>query len=331
MLILDATTKTIEVDLAGAVTTTELPIVAVFVDVTTTTYTPGSSDAITTGATAVTAVAAPGAATQRQVKLLTIYNADAVAAVVTVQLNNNTTIRPIVIITLAVGSTLVYTDGEGWRVINAAGEVLSSGSGGGGTPGGADTQVQFNDGGAFGGDAGFTYNKTTDALTLAGLLNLSGAAAGQIQFPSTQNASSNANTLDDYEEGTFTPALGGSGGQSGQVYTTQIGRYVKIGKSVFGGAFINPSTVGTITGTVRITGLPFAAVDVAGYDPPYPVRFSGLATNWVDMVGTIARNTMICAIQGASAAGVANNTGLVQGDLANGCSLFVSFFYETTA
>ena len=33
------------------------------------------------------------------------------------------------------------------------------------TPGGSDTQVQFNDGGAFGGDAGLTFNKTTDALT----------------------------------------------------------------------------------------------------------------------------------------------------------------------
>lgn len=39
---------------------------------------------------------------------------------------------------------------------------------GSGSPGGADTQVQFNDGGAFGGDAGFTYNKTTDATTLTG-------------------------------------------------------------------------------------------------------------------------------------------------------------------
>ena len=42
--------------------------------------------------------------------------------------------------------------------------------GGGGTPGGADTQVQFNDGGAFGGDAGFTYVKGTDTLTLGNLV-----------------------------------------------------------------------------------------------------------------------------------------------------------------
>jgi hypothetical protein len=40
-------------------------------------------------------------------------------------------------------------------------------SGGSGTPGGSDTQVQFNDGGAFGGEAGFTYNKTTDTVTVS--------------------------------------------------------------------------------------------------------------------------------------------------------------------
>lgn len=38
--------------------------------------------------------------------------------------------------------------------------------GGGGTPGGSDTQMQFNDGGAFGGDAGFVFNKTTKAARL---------------------------------------------------------------------------------------------------------------------------------------------------------------------
>lgn len=43
-------------------------------------------------------------------------------------------------------------------------------SSGGGSPGGSNTQVQFNDGGAFGGDAGLTYDKTTDELTLLGTM-----------------------------------------------------------------------------------------------------------------------------------------------------------------
>jgi hypothetical protein len=48
-----------------------------------------------------------------------------------------------------------------------------------GIPGGADTQVQFNDGGAFGGDAGFTYNKSTDTLTITNI------ETNSIQAPSS--------------------------------------------------------------------------------------------------------------------------------------------------
>jgi hypothetical protein len=44
---------------------------------------------------------------------------------------------------------------------------MGSGGGGGGTPGGNDTEVQFNDGGSLAGNAGFTYNKTTNAMALA--------------------------------------------------------------------------------------------------------------------------------------------------------------------
>lgn len=44
--------------------------------------------------------------------------------------------------------------------------IASTGGGGGGTPGGSTTQVQFNDGGAFGGDAGLTYDKTNNILDL---------------------------------------------------------------------------------------------------------------------------------------------------------------------
>lgn len=44
----------------------------------------------------------------------------------------------------------------------------------GGTPGGSDTQVQFNDGGSFGGDAGFTYNKTTNTVSVGGAVEADG-------------------------------------------------------------------------------------------------------------------------------------------------------------
>jgi hypothetical protein len=52
-------------------------------------------------------------------------------------------------------------------------DLVEVGAGGGAaTPGGADTQVQFNDGGALGGDAGLVYDKTTDKLTVGGDIDL---------------------------------------------------------------------------------------------------------------------------------------------------------------
>lgn len=54
-------------------------------------------------------------------------------------------------------------------------------SGGGGTPGGADTNVQINDGGAFFGEAAFSYNKTTNLLTVEALAT-SGSGAGYIEL-----------------------------------------------------------------------------------------------------------------------------------------------------
>ena len=65
----------------------------------------------------------------------------------------------------------------------SAGQVLSSNSSGGiywATPtsgvAGSDTQVQFNDGGSLAGDAGFTYNKETDALSVTGSVSVGGGA-----------------------------------------------------------------------------------------------------------------------------------------------------------
>jgi hypothetical protein len=57
-------------------------------------------------------------------------------------------------------------------------DVTIAASGGGGTPGGADTQVQFNDAGVFGGDDDLTWNNTNEILTI-------GAAAPQLKFKST--------------------------------------------------------------------------------------------------------------------------------------------------
>jgi hypothetical protein len=81
--------------------------------------------------------------------------------------------------------------------------------------------------------------------------------ASGITFPATQVASSDANTLDDYEEGTFTPTFSSQGGSITTV--SGSGNYTKIGNTVFLWINLTITTVGTATGDCNIGSLPFSA------------------------------------------------------------------------
>jgi hypothetical protein len=127
-MILAATTSSLEVILAGAITTNQLPCVSSWVDITATAFTPGHTDTQTNGATAVTLVAAPGASTQRQVKYINIYNADTVSATVTVRYNANATLRTLAKIILLTGESLIW-DGQAFKVLDASGSVKTAQAG----------------------------------------------------------------------------------------------------------------------------------------------------------------------------------------------------------
>lgn len=102
-------------------------------------------------------------------------------------------------------------------------------------------------------------------------LNLTG---GQLQFPATQSASADANNLDDYEEGTWTPADASGASLS---FSSVSGRYTKIGRWVSCHAkWTYPSTAsGAAAG---ISGLPFTAANVGGCGSGN-LGYSGSATN----------------------------------------------------
>jgi hypothetical protein len=127
-------------------------------------------------------------------------------------------------------------------------------------------------------------------------------APGQIAFPATQNPSANPNVLDDYEEGTWVPVIGGATSTSGQTYTTQGGWYVKIGRLVTVGYNCVLSAKGTITGPVQIQGLPFVVAVL--FSGAFVSHFTGLAvakamiggycyvgTTAIQLVGTNAPTT----------------------------------------
>ena len=106
--------------------------------------------------------------------------------------------------------------------------------------------------------------------------NTSGAklqVSDGITFPATAVASTEANTLDDYEEGTFTPTLVGLTTAGSGTYISRSGSYTKIGRQVT--FLINIVTSShTGTGDMQITGLPFAP---SGLFAPLAVRVNNLA------------------------------------------------------
>lgn len=85
-----------------------------------------------------------------------------------------------------------------------------------------------------------------------------GSGSG-ITFPASQSASTDANTLDDYEEGTWTVTDQSGAGLTFTVYTA---RYVKIGKMVTCG--INFGYPSTANGSQAKISLPFPAVSISG-------------------------------------------------------------------
>ena len=128
---------------------------------------------------------------------------------------------------------------------------------------------------------------TTTATANGGVLELSGG----ITFPATAVAASNANTLDDYEEGTWTPgyAFATSGSAtiqtSGSVATS--GSYIKIGSLVFVRFQISTASVSSPVGAVTITGFPFAHAVITGVATHFifALRF---ATNMGTIVGNFS-------------------------------------------
>lgn len=79
-----------------------------------------------------------------------------------------------------------------------------------------------------------------------------------ITFPATQVPSSDPNTLDDYEEGTWTPTMTLGGASVGLTYTTQTATYTKIGRLVHIQGRVTLSAKGSSVGNVVLNGLPFA-------------------------------------------------------------------------
>jgi len=138
-----------------------------------------------------------------------------------------------------------------------------------------------------------------------GSLALEGASTGTgtgITFPATQSASTNANTLDDYEEGTWTPNVGGT-----STYSYQLGKYTKIGNLVTIMADMTILLLGTGS-TTDVGSAPFGPSGdphsgCVGY-------YSNTAVNVLGISCYITATTPIVKITGSTTAGTTTTNGI---------------------
>ena len=131
-----------------------------------------------------------------------------------------------------------------------------------------------------------------------------------ITFPATQSASSDANTLDDYEEGTWTPSVSSQGGSLGST-TVNFATYTKIGRQVTASFKIKINSIGTATGALYVT-LPFSSnsstyIGVGREDDATGIMLQG-----------VLNNTFVCAVFN-----YLNNSPIATG---NGIVITITFF-----
>ena len=166
---------------------------------------------------------------------------------------------------------------------------------------------------------------STDRLTINanGAVALSAASVSAtgvgITFPATQSASSDVNTLDDYEEGTWTPTVTFGGGSA---TVSGFAAYIKIGKTCLVNGYISFSSVSSASAGA-ITNFPFTAANISGSPRQVFVAREDAATGKMGQLYISAGSTT-AALQDYAGA----NAGTV---FANGYTWIFTGTYNTSA
>jgi len=125
-----------------------------------------------------------------------------------------------------------------------------------------------------------------------------------------------ANLLDDYEEGTFTPSVGGNAS-----YNTQVGHYVRIGRSVTIVCEVHINSIGTGS-TSTITGIPFAPVSESSLAMAKSTNLSG---SFIEVTARISGTTIYYMTRTAASATQGTNTAIHgDGTLVNFCGSYIA-------
>jgi len=178
-LVLDATTKTIQVAMSGAAATANPDFTAAFADNNGTSFVEAASDGALSGSTDVVVVAAPASGFRRIIKKIFIENKDTAAVTITVKYDNNGTQRTIAKVTLQVGDTWT-TDGTfdtngalkqtlGSVNLNSVTGTLGVANGGTGLTSLTSGRIPYGNGtSAFGNESNLTYDAANNRFGVVG-------------------------------------------------------------------------------------------------------------------------------------------------------------------
>ena len=167
---------------------------------------------------------------------------------------------------------------------------------------------------------------STDVTVASGDL-LFGTSGKGINLGVTSNTDSN--TLDDYEEGTWSPGVSYGGGQTATM-TQSSGTYVKIGRQVFCSFMFQLGNKNSGTGDVSLTGLPFTAVDLVS---DTSIEGSGVISYYYRLASSV-HTQAIGVIQSGTTAEIytgASSTNSVRATVShydNGAQIRGSFTYH---
>lgn len=142
-------------------------------------------------------------------------------------------------------------------------------------------------------------------------LNTSGVftVTSGVGFPATQSASGNANTLDDYEEGTWTPTDGSGASLS---FTTDSCQYAKIGQLVI--ASFNITYPATASGaTAIITGLPFTTQNTTDWVYPAAISYTTYGAALTILIQKNSTSMNLYTVTGAAIANSAMSGKVIRG------------------
>ena len=194
-------------------------------------------------------------------------------------------------------------------LLGAGLDEVGAGSGGTTNPGGTDKQVQFNDGGSFGGDAGLTFDKTSDLLTVGGDINLD---SGGTYSTTIQSVTPTANRTISFPDQTGTVGL--VSGATGNIQFNDAGKLAGSGdfnvdldwnnaSTVFTGLRVNVTDTASAAGSklldLQVGGTSKARFDTSGrlnFSPSSGSSYIGISSGYkltiasldIELSGTFA-------------------------------------------